>query len=74
MAMKESEQESKTSHMQLKPKPFDKDMKQNIEEIKILYTCDQCEIDFTSMDKVEEHMVDEHDDEIDEEYLEPDLS
>ena len=37
------------------------------------YTCEQCEIN-TSMEKIEQHMIDEHDNTIQDEYLEPDLS
>ena len=57
--------------MQFKTKPLDKVMKHKHkdEEIEIKYTCEPCEIDYTSMEK-----VDDNNDKIEEEYLEPDLS
>ena len=39
-----------------------------------LYTCEQRELDFTSMAKVDKHIIVSHDDEIGVEYLEPNLS
>ena len=42
--------------MQLKPKPVEKVIKHKSEEIKIKYTCEPCEIDYTSMEKVDDHI------------------